>query len=99
MKYSLTFLLCLIFSFANAQDKKICITVDDLPVVTYGNDEPIFAKEITIDLMNTFNKYDIPAIGYVNELNHPVLKAQGGLVFISLFISPTDSNLSYYRKK
>lgn len=68
MKYSLTFLLCIIFSFANAQDKEICITVDDLPVVTYGIDEPIFAKEITIDLMNTFNKYDIPAIGYVNGI-------------------------------
>lgn len=68
MKYSFTVLICLIFSFADAQDKKICITVDDLPTVTYGIDEPVFAKEITIDLINTFNKYDIPAIGYVNEV-------------------------------
>lgn len=67
MKYTFTILLCLIFSFADAQDKKICITVDDLPTVSYGIDEPVFAKEITMDLINTFNKYDIPAIGYVNE--------------------------------
>lgn len=50
-----------------AQDKELCITIDDLPTVTYGIDEPVFVKEITIDLINTFNKYDIPAIGFVNE--------------------------------
>lgn len=67
MRYAFTILLCLVFSFAEAQDKKLCITVDDLPTVTYGIHEPIFAKEITIDLINTFNKFDIQAIGYVNE--------------------------------
>lgn len=67
MKYTLALLFCFIISVAQAQDKKICITVDDLPTVTYGIDASVFSKEITVDLINTFNKYDIPAIGYVNE--------------------------------
>lgn len=68
MKYLLTLLLCLIFSVSHAQNKTICITVDDLPTVTYGIDEPEFAKQLTEDLINTFDQYDIPAIGYVNEV-------------------------------
>lgn len=67
MKYSLTILLALVFSVSHAQDKKICITVDDLPTVPSGIDNPEFATEITKGLINTFDEFDIPAIGYVNE--------------------------------
>ena len=48
-----------------SQEKKICITIDDLPTVTYGTsnlDEEIISKFVTI-----FKKHQIPAIGYVNE--------------------------------
>jgi peptidoglycan/xylan/chitin deacetylase (PgdA/CDA1 family) len=68
MKYLLILLFCLIFSTSNGQDKTICITVDDLPTVTYGIDDPEFAKELTQELINTFDQFDIPAIGYVNEV-------------------------------
>lgn len=68
MKYILTILLSIVFAICNAQDKKICITVDDLPTVTYGIDDPEFAEELTRDLIHTFDEFDIPAIGYVNEI-------------------------------
>lgn len=45
----------------------MCITVDDLPVVSYGIENPDFHLMVTVSLISTFDKYDIPAIGYVNE--------------------------------
>lgn len=68
MKFFLTFLLVILCSAAQSQTKKMAITVDDLPVVTYGIDDPDFAKELTQSLINTFDEYKIPAIGYVNEV-------------------------------
>lgn len=50
-----------------AQQKQVCVTVDDLPVVNYGNDDPEFLKEVTEKLITTFDAHSIPAIGYVNE--------------------------------
>lgn len=52
---------------AFAQDKKLCVTVDDLPVVSYGITDPDFQQELTRNLISTFDQYQIPAIGYVNE--------------------------------
>ncbi|MEO1049917.1 MAG: polysaccharide deacetylase family protein [Bacteroidota bacterium] len=50
-----------------SQNKKICVTVDDLPVVTYGKTDHQLRLTITKRLIATFKQYDIPAIGYVNE--------------------------------
>ncbi|UBM58998.1 polysaccharide deacetylase family protein [Marinilongibacter aquaticus] len=47
-----------------AQKKYMVITVDDLPTVPYGLDDDL---EITRKLVSHFKKYDIPAIGFVNE--------------------------------
>jgi len=49
------------------QNKSICITIDDLPVVTYDANDSELGLEITNKLIHTFNKFKIPAIGYVNE--------------------------------
>jgi peptidoglycan/xylan/chitin deacetylase (PgdA/CDA1 family) len=49
------------------QDKKMCISVDDLPVVSYGIEDPEFHQYITGRLLENFRRYDVPAIGYVNE--------------------------------
>ncbi|NLU37349.1 MAG: polysaccharide deacetylase family protein [Bacteroidales bacterium] len=46
-------------------DKKICITVDDLPAVTYGSTNKNIKSEITTKLTETFEKYKVPAIGFV----------------------------------
>jgi peptidoglycan/xylan/chitin deacetylase (PgdA/CDA1 family) len=50
-----------------SQDKKMCISVDDLPVVSYGIEDPDFQRDITGKLLAHFSRYDVPAIGYVNE--------------------------------
>lgn len=47
--------------------REMCITVDDLPVVGYSNNSPEHLSMITNKLIETFQTYDIPAIGYVNE--------------------------------
>ena len=67
MKYFFTLIFSMVITFTYAQNKTVCITVDDLPVVSYGNDDPDFHLGVTQMLINTFIEYDIPAIGYVNE--------------------------------
>lgn len=68
MKYVFTLiLLILTIQLSKAQEKTMSITVDDLPVVPYGIDDPDFHLEITKSLIHTFDQFDIPAIGYVNE--------------------------------
>lgn len=49
-----------------AQVKKVCITIDDLPTVSYGGGNDIEWK-ITNGIVNTLKTYDAKAIGYVNE--------------------------------
>lgn len=51
-----------------AQHKEVCITVDDLPVVGYGNHDIDYQRQIVDGLLSHFEKYGIPAIGYVNEV-------------------------------
>jgi peptidoglycan/xylan/chitin deacetylase (PgdA/CDA1 family) len=68
MKYLFTQIFTLLVSVSYAQDKNMCITVDDLPVVSYGIEDPEFHLQVTQNLIRTFDKYNIPAIGYVNEL-------------------------------
>ena len=43
------------------------MTVDDLPTVTYGIDDLDYHAEITRRLLDVFDQYLIPAIGFVNE--------------------------------
>lgn len=47
--------------------REICITVDDLPVVGYSHTDIQHLSSITDSLIAHFLKYDVPAIGYVNE--------------------------------
>lgn len=62
---TLTFLVSGLHSYA--QQKQVCVTVDDLPVVSYGKPTQEFLEDVTSKLITTFDKYAIPAIGYVNE--------------------------------
>jgi peptidoglycan/xylan/chitin deacetylase (PgdA/CDA1 family) len=50
-----------------SQQKEICITLDDLPTVSYDFKEIEFQQEIINKLVATFDTYKIPAIGFVNE--------------------------------
>ena len=62
-------LLLLFFSTIHiiGQEKKLCISIDDVPSVKYKSKRYNLDKEITLKLIETFNQYDIPAIGFVNE--------------------------------
>jgi len=65
---NIVFLLFLYpFFCAHSQDKKICITVDDLPAVTYSSTKGELDREITSKLIKTFDSFNIPAIGFVVE--------------------------------
>ncbi|HNX43661.1 MAG TPA: polysaccharide deacetylase family protein [Bacteroidales bacterium] len=52
---------------ASGQQKKVCISVDDLPVVSYGIQDTVFRKALINKLIASLKKNDIPAIGFVNE--------------------------------
>lgn len=65
MKKILLLLLLFVATISFAQQKEICITIDDLPTVSYRTDR--VDQEITQKLLRTLNEYNIPAIGYVNE--------------------------------
>ncbi|GHB62250.1 polysaccharide deacetylase family protein [Persicitalea jodogahamensis] len=54
----------LVAQCALAQTRQLCVSVDDLPTVAYGADNH---EEITRKLIASFQKYRIPAIGFVNE--------------------------------
>ncbi|CAN5332690.1 polysaccharide deacetylase family protein [soil metagenome] len=62
------FLLFTLFSceFLLAQTKSICITIDDLPVVSL-DPSPAQAKNITSNLLFALRSQGVPAIGFVNE--------------------------------
>lgn len=64
---SIVFNTCLVSNVILAQQKQLCITVDDLPVVSYGIHDSAFVFGLTRSLVQTFDDYQIPAIGYVNE--------------------------------
>lgn len=67
MKVSLLILFSLFYSLGFAQVKKVVVTVDDLPVVRYSPKYDTLSLQITQNLVKTFNEFNIPAIGYVNE--------------------------------
>ena len=48
-----------------AQEKTICITVDDLPVASYSYE--VDQQEVTEQLVSFFAEHNIPAIGFVVE--------------------------------
>jgi peptidoglycan/xylan/chitin deacetylase (PgdA/CDA1 family) len=62
------FSLVIALSFSSivwAQQKQVCFSIDDLPVVSYGMDDTSFQKEITEKLIVSFTRNHIPAIGFV----------------------------------
>ena len=64
--FSFTFLLINVSSFS--QKKQICITIDDLPVVSYGITDIKYQTNLTADLLAHLHQKKIPAIGFVNEM-------------------------------
>lgn len=62
------FLLLILASLQlSAQDKQLCITIDDLPTVIYQQQGFDFRMSVTRAIVDTLKEYSVPAIGYVNE--------------------------------
>lgn len=61
------FAILLLFMFSlSAQEKFICISVDDLPLVKYAVKDEGHEWTITNGILDAFDKHSVPAIGYVN---------------------------------
>lgn len=54
-------------SLAGAQERKMAITFDDLPIATAATKSETLRLKITIRLLHSLVERDIPAIGFVNE--------------------------------
>lgn len=69
MNYIIAKILVIVFllTAAGYSQNRMCITVDDLPFVSYGNNDSVWQTRNTEKLLAAFTKYHIPAIGFVNE--------------------------------
>jgi peptidoglycan/xylan/chitin deacetylase (PgdA/CDA1 family) len=50
------------------QKKKVCFSIDDLPLVTYGISDSAYQHSLTDKIIVSLKKNNIPAIGFVNEI-------------------------------
>ena len=69
-RVSFSVLLIIIFSsfvFADEKERVVAVTFDDLPFVNHNSYSPLQQKERTQKLLDVFNEYKIPAVGFVNE--------------------------------
>jgi peptidoglycan/xylan/chitin deacetylase (PgdA/CDA1 family) len=66
------------------QQKQVCFTLDDLPVVHYGIADSTYQKELFHKIIRSLKSNKVPAIGFVNErklyLNGKVLPWQVSLL-------------------
>jgi peptidoglycan/xylan/chitin deacetylase (PgdA/CDA1 family) len=67
MKIIKVLILLFISNYTFSQTKKVCFTIDDLPVVNYGNNGQEFHLNLTKKLLTGLNQKGIKAIGFVNE--------------------------------
>jgi len=105
-KILLSAILYLLTSWLFCQEKKVCITVDDLPTVHYDIEGYSFKYEITNALVKAFVDNQVPAIGYVNEsklYNEGVLDT-ARVVLLELWLqnrlelgNHTFSHLNYHK--
>src|SRR5436190_4668791 len=64
---SITCLIFVLFALSvRAQPRTMCVSIDDLPANSIDPSNERFAY-ITSRLLDTFDKYKVPAIGFVNE--------------------------------
>ncbi len=60
------FLLSFLINNNFAQSREVAITIDDLPVAS-GIKDSDFQQKLTTELLAKLKKYNVPAIGFVNE--------------------------------
>lgn len=59
------FLFCNTLSFS--QQKQVCFSFDDLPVVSYGINDSTYQKQLFSRIVSALATNKVPAIGFVNE--------------------------------
>jgi len=66
------------------QNKQVCISFDDLPVVNYGISDSCYQIDLFNKLVKSLKTFEIPAIGFVNEKklynNGNIIQYQVGLL-------------------
>jgi len=62
------FFLLLIAISSQAQNKQVCFTIDDMPLVTYGISDTVYQKGLMDKLITGLTANKIPAMGFVNEI-------------------------------
>jgi peptidoglycan/xylan/chitin deacetylase (PgdA/CDA1 family) len=77
--------LFLAFSWMSfGQQKQVCFTLDDLPVVNYGITDSTYQKELFHKIVRSLKTNNVPAIGFVNArklyLNGKLLPFQVNLL-------------------
>ncbi len=63
----LTIICIFITIISLGQNRKVCFSYDDLPVVSYGRTDSSFQKNLMKKLIGSLYRNKIPAIGFVNE--------------------------------
>lgn len=66
-KYLSIAIFILTGQFTYSQSKEICITLDDLPVVSYDFKDIEFQQSLVNNLIQTFDMYQIPAIRFAKK--------------------------------
>lgn len=64
----LAFLILIIVTIQSHAQKKVCFTLDDMPLVTYGINDTVYQKNLMNKLIVALKTNNIPAMGFVNEI-------------------------------
>jgi peptidoglycan/xylan/chitin deacetylase (PgdA/CDA1 family) len=67
MKFYVFVLVTALHFVCYSQQKQVCFTIDDLPVVNYGINDTTYLRDLTNRLTAICRENNIPAIGFVNE--------------------------------
>ncbi len=67
MKINLIILFLTLSWMSFGQQKQVCFTLDDLPVVSYGINDSTYQKELFHKIIRSLKTNNVPAIGFVNE--------------------------------
>lgn len=63
----LAFIIAVLATIQSYAQKKVCFTIDDMPLVTYGINDTVYQKNLMNKLISALKTNNIPAIGFVNE--------------------------------
>lgn len=66
MKALSVFVLIIIGIVSYGQQKKVCFSFDDLPVVNYGINDSTYQKDLLNKIVYSLKENNVPAIGFVN---------------------------------